>query len=159
MAVVRKMPSRVYGVVPHQVDRVSASSIRYDQRRNASTQAIGDAVEGSDFVANIPEINVIGAGQARYRSRETRGVSKDQSASRIRPEGDVGGRLGTQFERCGAADHRAPGARDRAVNRNVSAIRPDQSRIYNIAIQDQAAAAGRLKRSGVGYDIRSGVDH
>jgi hypothetical protein len=96
---------------------------------------------------------VIVARKARYRSREICGVPKDQRASRIRREGDVGGRRGTELESCGAADHRASGAGDSAVDRDVPAIGPDQSGIRNITVHNQAAASGHLERSGVDHHV------
>jgi hypothetical protein len=50
------------------------------------------------------------------------------------------------------------GAGDRAVDRDVAAMGPDQSGIRDIAVHDQAAAAGRRERPAIGHDIRAGID-
>src|SRR5262245_18952437 len=97
MTVVRKMPSSVNALVA-RVDRVSLSSIGCGQGTR------GDALEESRLVADIPEIDVMGARRTRYRSPQTRGITKHRRASRVCPEGDIRGRLGGQFERCIAAE-------------------------------------------------------
>src|SRR5262249_37085179 len=106
-------------VIPYELKRVGARSIRYDQRGDIAARIVGDVVYGSARRADVGEIDVIVAGKARYRSGEI--ILERQRARCIRREGHGGGRCGAKSQSRSAADHRLSGAGDRAVDRDVAA--------------------------------------
>src|SRR6478609_4541745 len=76
----------------------------------------------------------------------------------------------SEFQRRGSANLSRSVAADIAVNRDISAVRPEKPgrRCYaiavkdlvvnDIAVDDQSASSGCLERAGVGDGVRSGID-
>ena len=73
-------------------------------------------------------------------------------------ERDVLAERPTHFESGSTVDQRRARAAHIAVDRDIAAIRPQQPGIGYIAMDNEAAAAGRLQRAGVDDRVCAGVD-